>query len=149
MNAVDLTIGFLGGVGGLTCQLLDFVGSDPFDGRTHLFCSRDDGLNIGGGLFGGGGDTAQVGVHRFSGFGNRIKNRLMLNLDVHHPILIGEKISEGKEAAMQDVFIRSQHELDHFVLVIAVRKPIQKAIWVGTVNHIETMHLNKKGADSP
>ena len=51
--------------------------------------------------------------------------------------------------SMQDVFIRSQHELDHFVLVIVGKEPIQKAIWVSTINHIETMHLSRKGTDSP
>jgi hypothetical protein len=48
------------------------VGSDPFDGCTHLFCRHGDGLNIGGRLFGGVRNAAQVGVHRFGGSGNRI-----------------------------------------------------------------------------
>jgi hypothetical protein len=41
-----------------------------------------------------------------------IRTRLMSSLDVHHPILIGERISDGKEAAMKEMRDRLGPALD-------------------------------------
>jgi hypothetical protein len=67
----------------------------------------------------------------------RIKNRLVLNLDVYHPILIREKISEGKETAMQELKDRLDTAIDNLANLLDDDCTKQTALkaWKKFFNH--------------
>ncbi len=67
----------------------------------------------------------------------RIRNRMMISLDVYHPILVGEKISEGKEAAMQSLKDHLDTAIDNLAVLFEKECTRQTALkaWQKFFNH--------------
>jgi len=67
----------------------------------------------------------------------RIKNRLASQLDVYHPVLFGEKISDGKEAAMQELKDRLKTAIDNLADLLDDDCTSQTALkaWKKCFNH--------------
>ena len=66
-----------------------------------------------------------------------IKNRLILSLDVYHPILVGEKITEGKESTMQSLKDHLNTAIENLAVLFEKECTKQTALkaWKKFFNH--------------
>lgn len=88
LNATDAFRDHTGCLGGLTRQVFDFIGDhreavnavlSTVRGRLNghhaivgCFCCHDHDIQVGRGLFGGGGDSPHTGIHILGGRGHRM-----------------------------------------------------------------------------